>query len=142
MIYLGAITLSPGATAEDVRAAPRGVYDSWNRLDLTPFGFRRDHLEVWCMRPPGSLRDAADPAELAIERVDPIDLVEFERVSLRGFGGEAALARSGPIHPPNPDPRMTYWLGRVDGEAVCAAMSYETDRLDAGFAQSQARPRK
>jgi predicted GNAT family acetyltransferase len=23
---------------------------------------------------------------------------------------------------------MTYWLGRVDGEGVCAAMSYETER--------------
>ncbi len=60
-------------------------------------------------------------------RVPPDDLAEFEAVSVRGFGGEGETMPVGSIHPPNPDPRMTYWLGRVSGEAVCAAMSYETE---------------
>src|SRR5262249_18914676 len=111
--------------AEHVRDAPRAVYDSWSRLDLTPFGFRRTRLEVWYVRTPAPLPDGSDPDELAVELVDPRDLVEFESVSVRGFGGPDVAA--GTIHPPNPDPRMTYWLGRVNGEGVCAGMSYETD---------------
>ena len=125
LIYLGGVTLSPQATAEHVRGAPGAVYDSWNRIDLAPFGFRRERLEVWYVRAPVPLPEASDPRELAIERVDARDLLEFEAVSSRGFGGEAVSA--GSIHPPNTDPRMTYWLGRVDGEGISAAMSYETD---------------
>jgi len=127
IIYLGGITLSPGATTDHVRSAPRAVYDSWNSLDLAPFGFRRDRLEVWYARPAGALPDAAHPRELTVERADSQYLVEFEAVSVRGFGGEDAKVEPGSIHPPNPDPRMTYWLGRAAGEAVCAAMSYETE---------------
>jgi GNAT superfamily N-acetyltransferase len=125
MIYLGGITLGPHATEEDVRTAPRAVYDSWNRLDLVPFGFLQTRLEIWYLRPAGSLPEASDPDELTIERTEPLDLVEFEAVSVRGFGG--GEVRAGSIHPPNADPRMSYWLGRVEDEGVCAAMSYETD---------------
>ncbi|TMK72377.1 MAG: GNAT family N-acetyltransferase [Actinobacteria bacterium] len=128
LIYLGGITLSPRATAEHMRASPRAVYDSWNRIDLAPFGFRRARLEIWYFRPPLAMPAASDPDELTIERVDPRDLVEFETVSVRGFGGEDVTVPAGSIHPPNPDPRLTCWLGRVDGQAVCAAISYETDR--------------
>jgi hypothetical protein len=128
VIYLGGITLSPHATAEHVRAAPRAVYDSWNRIDLAPFGFKRERLEIWYVRPPVGIPEESDPDGLAIERVDSRDLVEFEAVSVRGFGGEGSSVPPGSIHPPNPDPRMTCWLARVDGEAVCAAISYETDR--------------
>jgi GNAT superfamily N-acetyltransferase len=127
LIYLGGISLSADATAADVRAAPRAVYDSWSALDLEPFGFRRERLEIWYVRDPVPLPPATDPPELSVERVDPMDLVEFEAVSVRGFGGDGATVDAGTIHPPNPDPRMTYWLGRVDREPVCAAMSYETD---------------
>jgi GNAT superfamily N-acetyltransferase len=126
MIYLGGITLGRHATEEHVCAAPSAVYDSWNRLDLAPFRFQRRHLEVWYVRAAVPLSEDSDPEELAIEHVDPSDLVEFESVSVRGFRGERVPA--GSIHPPNPDPRMRFWLGRVDGEGVCAAMSYETDR--------------
>lgn len=127
-IYLGAITLSPDATADDVVNAPNAVYDSWNALELEPFDFHQARIEVWYVRRPGPLPDAADPGGLTVERVDPSDLVEFEAVSIRGFGGKTAHLPAGTIHPPNPDPRMSYWLGRVDGEAVSVAMSYVTDR--------------
>jgi GNAT superfamily N-acetyltransferase len=127
-IYLGGITLSAEATTQHVRDAPRAVYDSWGRLDLEPFGFRRERLEVWYVREPVALPESGEPGELEVERVDPQDLIEFEAVSVRGFGGEGARVRAGSIHPPNADPRMTYWLGRVDGQGVCAAMSYETER--------------
>lgn len=128
-IYLGGITLSAKATPEHVRSAPSAIYDSWNVLDLEPHGFRRERLEIWYVRAPGPLRDAdpPPPAELEIELVSPNDLVEFEAVSVRGFGGEGDSVPAGSIHPPNPDPRMTYWLGCVDDEGVCAAMSYETE---------------
>jgi GNAT superfamily N-acetyltransferase len=128
VIYLGGITLSPHATAEHVHTAPRAVYDSWNRIDLAPYGFTPARAEIWYVRPPAAVPEASDPDELAIERIDPSNLVEFEAVSVRGFGGEGSTVPPGSIHPPNPDPRMSCWLGRVDGQAVCAGISYEMDR--------------
>jgi GNAT superfamily N-acetyltransferase len=110
-----------------VRNAPGAVYDSWNSLELQAFGFGRWRLEIWYVRRPEPIGDAKPP-ELDIVRVSPDDLAEFEAVSVRGFGGEGDSVPVESIHPPNPDPRMTYWLGRVGGEAVCAAMSYETER--------------
>lgn len=127
-IYLGAITLSEHARESDVASAPNALYDSWNRLALDAFGFERARLEVWYIRPPDPLPSPTDPAELTVERVDARDLVEFEAASIRGFSGNGAPSAPGTIHPPNPDPRMTYWLGRVAGEAVSVAMSYATDR--------------
>jgi ribosomal protein S18 acetylase RimI-like enzyme len=126
-IYLGGITLSPDATAEHVRNAPWAVYDSWNAVELAPFGFRRERVETWYVRPPKPLHDERRPAELEIVRVASDDLAEFEAVSVRGFGDEGETLPVGSIHPPNPDPRMTYWLGRARGEAVCVGMSYETE---------------
>jgi len=79
------------------------------------------------VRTPLELPPGREPDELAVDRADPADLAEFEAVSLRGFAGEGHSVPPGSIHPPNADPRMTFWLGRVAGEAVCAAMSYETD---------------
>jgi predicted GNAT family acetyltransferase len=95
---------------------------------LTRSGFDHTRLEVWYVREPGPLPVATDPPELTIERVAGDDLAEFEAVSVRGFGGEGDSVPVGAIHPTNSDRRMTFWLGRVDGEAVCAAMSYETER--------------
>ena len=108
--------------------APGAVYDSWAALDLTPFGRRRERLEIWYVRPPQPLSREREPEEFEIVRVEPDDLAEFEAVSVRGFGGEGDSVAVGSIHPSNPDPRMTYWLGRVGDDAVCAAMSYETER--------------
>jgi GNAT superfamily N-acetyltransferase len=139
-IYLGGITVSREAVARHVADAPGAVYDSWNALDLEPFGFRRSRVEIWYIRPVRPVPDAADPAELEIVRVDPTDLEEFEAVSVRGFGGEADRVPVGDIHPPNPDPRMTFWLGRVDGNGVCAAMSYQTDRAVGVFGVTTINP--
>lgn len=127
-IYLGGITMRPDATAEHVRAAPAGVYDCWGRIDLEPFGFRLWRVETWFLRPPIPIEPRADPPELEIVRVGPPEIAEFEAVSGRGFGGEQAPPLEvGSIHPWNDDPRQTLWLGRVDGAAVSAAMSYRTD---------------
>jgi len=129
LIYLGGITLSPEATADRIEAAPGAVYDCWDRLDLEPFGFERQRLEIWFLRPPGTFANGTDPPELEILRAGALEIEEFEAVSARGFGGEDARSIPvGSIHPPNPDQRMTLWLGRVDGEAVAAAMSYRTDQ--------------
>ena len=128
LIYLGGITLRPQATGEQIRAAPAGVYDCWNALDLEPFGFNRWRTETWFLRSPMPFAESADPSELEIVQVGRDDVEEFETVSARGFSGEnAAPPAAGSIHPPNPDPRMALWLGRVDGVAVSAAMSYRTD---------------
>jgi GNAT superfamily N-acetyltransferase len=127
-IYLGGITLYRHAAAEHVGAAPGPIYDSWNALDLTTCGFHRSRIEVWYVRAPEPLPHPVGSAGLEVVRVGPDDLEEFEAVSVRGFGGEGDSVPVGSVHPPNPDPRMTYWLGRVDGDAVCAAMSYETER--------------
>ena len=129
MIYLAGITLSPETTAEQIGEAPGAVYDCWDHLDLEPFGFERLRAETWFVRLPHSFQDEADPPDLEIVRAGAREAEEFEAVSARGFGGENAPPVSvGSIHPPNPDPRMTLWLARVDGEAVAAAMSYRPDQ--------------
>jgi ribosomal protein S18 acetylase RimI-like enzyme len=129
MIYLGGLTLRKDATAEQLSAAPAGVYDCWGVLDLAPFGFKFWRVETWFIRAPGAFENAPDPPELEIVLAGPEEAEEFEAASARGFGGEDAPSVSvGSVHPPNPDPRMLLWLGRVDGEAVTAAMSYRTDQ--------------
>lgn len=139
-IYLGGITLSPDATAEDVGGAPRAVYDSWNALDLEPFGFHRAHTEIWYLRPAGRPPDVPLPPELDIVRVARDDLAEFEALSVRGFGGEGDSVPVGRIHPANADPRQTFWLGCADGESVCAAMTYVTDRAIGFFGVTTIEP--
>jgi len=128
LIYLGGITLSEDAREEDVRAAPAAIYDSWGRLSLEPHGFERWRIERWYVRPAGPVAAAPDPPELEIVAAPAEEVEEFEAVSVRGFGGEAAPPIApGTFHIPNPDRRMTLWLGRIAGTPVAAAMSYETD---------------
>ena len=140
LIYLAGITLSPDATAEHIDAAPGAVYDCWGVLDLAPSGFERWRVETWFLRPPGPLDPGADPPELEIVRAAASEVEEFEAVSVRGFRGDEATVAVGSIHPPNPDPRMTLWLGRVDGRAVSAAMSYRTDRAVGVFGVTTVEP--
>lgn len=128
-IYVGGITLSPQTNGEQIRSAPASVYDSWGALDLEPYGFRFWRTETWFLRAPVPPEFGADPSELQIVEAGPAEVQEFEAVSGRGFGGEEAEALAvGSIHPPNRDPRLRLWLGRVDGSAVSAATSYRTDR--------------
>src|SRR5437879_1301168 len=124
LIYLAAITLRPDAKADGLEERRGAVLDAWCSLDLAPLRYEAHHLEPWFIRPPKSV-DEEDPAELEIARaVTPTEAIEFENISLRGFGGEAASLEAGSIHPPIADPRMTLWIGRVEGVAIGAAMSY------------------
>jgi len=129
-IYFAGITLQPDAPAASVGAAPGTVCDSWSILDLAPSGFRQDGSEAWFYREPGPLPVEEAPPELELVQVStPDELVEFEAVSIRGFEHEDATVVPGSVHPAAilDDPRMVMWIGRVDGQAVAAAMSYRTD---------------
>jgi ribosomal protein S18 acetylase RimI-like enzyme len=129
-IYLTVITLRPDATVAEFRDARGTVCDCWARLDLTALSFEERAREPWFVRAPGPLAAEPRPAELEVVRVStPAEVAEFEAVSVRGFGGDDASVEQGTIHPPTilGDTRMTMLLGRVDGAAVAAAMSYRTD---------------
>jgi hypothetical protein len=129
-IYFAGITLAPEAPAAAVASAPGTVCDAWSSLDLTPFGFRADGSEAWFYREPGPLGPDDTPPELELVQVStPAEVAEFEAVSVRGFDNEAATVAPGSVHPAAilADSRMAMWLGRVEGKAVAAAMSYRTD---------------
>jgi len=129
VIYWTAITLAPAATADDLREASGTVCDSWSTIDLAPHGFTVWAEEPWYVRPPGPVPGDETPPELELVRVaTPAEVEEFERVSIRGFGG--ADVEPGTIHPAQilDDGRMTMLTGRVAGAAVSAAMSYRTDQ--------------
>jgi hypothetical protein len=129
-IYFAGITLRPDAAAPSVAEVPGTVCDSWSSLDLAPFGFKADGSEAWFYREPGPLESETPRPELELVRVStPAELEEFEAVSVRGFENEEATVEAGSIHPATilDDARMLMWLGRVDGNAVAAAMSYRTD---------------
>jgi hypothetical protein len=137
-IYFSAITLAPDVAAAAVGETQGTVCDSWSTLDLEPFGFvQRDRdgraetaREPWFVRPAGTVPAAGVPPELDIVRVStPAEVAEFERVSVRGFGGDDAAVETGSLHPASilDDPRMTMLTGRVGGEDVAAAMSYRTE---------------
>jgi ribosomal protein S18 acetylase RimI-like enzyme len=129
-IYLTAITLAPDVRAAAVAEASGTVCDSWSLLDLAPFGFAERLREPWFVRPAGPFPDDDARSELELVRVStPAEVAEFEAVSVRGFGGEDATIEPGSIHPPSivADARMTMLTGRVEQEAVAAAMSYRTE---------------
>jgi hypothetical protein len=109
---------------------PGTVCDSWSTLDLGPFGFEVHESEAWFYREPGVLPPEDMPPELELVLVSTAaEVREFEAVSVRGFENETATVTPGSIHPAVilEDPRMVLWLGRVDGTAVAAAMSYTTE---------------
>jgi GNAT superfamily N-acetyltransferase len=129
-IYWTAITLAPDVPASALAEARGTVCDSWSALDLAPFGFAEGAREPWFLRPPGELSGEAAQSELEVVRVStPAEVVEFEEVSARGFGGEGASVESGTMHPASilADTQMTMLTGRVGGNAVAAAMSYRSD---------------
>jgi hypothetical protein len=129
LIYLAGITLEPGVAAEAIAGAPGSVGDVWQDLDLGPHGFRVWRTEPWFYRAPGALADAAPP-ELEIVQVQtPEQVVEFEAVSVRGFGNEDDVLEPGTYHPPTilGDAAMHMFTGRVAGRPVAAAMGYVLD---------------
>jgi len=129
-IYWTAITLRADADEASVADAHGPVCDSWSRLDLEPFGFAPRDPEPWFLRPPGELPHEEPPVGLEVVRVSTApEVLEFERVSVRGFGGDDASVEPGLLHPPAilADGRMTLLVGRRAGEAVAAATSYRTD---------------
>jgi hypothetical protein len=130
-IYFSAITLRVDTPPEAVSGATAAVCDSWQNIDLEPYGFRDWRREPWFLRGPSEPTGADTPPELQIVRVATAQGVEeLEAVSVRGFeNNENATIEPGVFHPPAilEDPRMVLWLGRVDGKPVGAAMSYRTD---------------
>jgi len=99
-------------------------------VDLAQLGFRERLREPWFVRPPGELGTGAPPPELEIVRVStPAEVVEFEAVSVRGFGDEDSEIDAGALHPATilGDTSMTMLTGRVAGRPVAAATSYRTD---------------
>lgn len=128
-IYFAAITLAPDVPEEAVASVQGSICDSWQSLELEPHGFRVWRRDPWYHRVAGTFSVPAPP-ELEIVRVSTdAEVLELEDVSVRGFGGEDARVEPGSIHPPAilDDPRMTLFLGRVDGVAVGASMGYRAD---------------
>lgn len=128
-MYWSAIVLDPAVSAVDVGEVSGTVCDPWGRLELAGAGFVELQTAPWFLRAPGRLPDPSGPSGLEIVRVSTPRLVaEFEAVSVRGFAGPDAAVETGAIHPPSilQDRRMTMLIGRGDGRAVAAAMSYPT----------------
>ena len=129
LIYLAGITLEPGVAAETVAGVPGSVGDVWQDVDLGLHGFRVWRTEPWFYRAPGALPDTA-PSELEIVPVKTAEeVIEFEAVSVRGFGSEDDVLEPGTYHPASilGDGAMQMFTGRVAGRPVAAAMGYVLD---------------
>jgi hypothetical protein len=128
-IYLAGITLDAAVPAHAVADVPGSVGDAWHALDLVPHGFSVWRTEPWFYRDPAPLRESS-PSDLELVRVTtPREVAEFEAVSVRGFGNEDDTIEPGTFHPPTvlADEAMHMFVGRIDGRAVAAAMSYVLD---------------
>jgi Acetyltransferase (GNAT) family len=126
LIYLAGIPLDPGVQSDALADVPGSVGDAWQTLDLRRFGFRVWRKEPWFYRAPGRL-NAGVPSELEVVPVrTPAEVVEFEAVSVRGFGTEDNVIEPGTYHPPRilEDDAMRMFIGRVGGRPVAAAMGY------------------
>jgi hypothetical protein len=137
-IYWTLITLVPEPTLDVFRDARGTVCDAWGSLDLSALefderdrdGFVERAREPWFVRPAGPIERADVPRGLELIEVStPEEVLEFERVSVRGFGGDDASVEPGFLHPPSilSNTRMRMLTGRAGGEAVAAAVSYRTD---------------
>jgi hypothetical protein len=129
LIYLAGITLEPGVPSQTLADVPGSVGDVWSDLDLGSHGFRVWRKEPWFYRRAAPVEESS-PAELEVVNVrTPDQVVEFEAVSVRGFGGEDAVVERGIYHPPAVlgDDAMHMFTGRVDGRPVAAAMGYVND---------------
>jgi hypothetical protein len=129
LIYLAGIPLDPDVRSEALAEVPGSVGDAWQTLELDRFGFRVWRKEPWFYRAPGPASDPA-PSELEIVPVrTPEEVIEFEAVSVRGFGTENDVIEPGTFHPPRilADDAMRMFIGRVDGRPVAASMGFVLD---------------
>jgi hypothetical protein len=142
IIYLGAITLKPGdsySLYSEIEALtktrkPDGliIADCWMNLDLSRLGFEAVDVEPWYISPPIPLPHTT-PADLRIEQVSTLSgLREFEAASLKGFGvPDSAISTPFQVHAESSieDPRLHYFIGRVDGEVASVSMAYVSDGI-------------
>jgi GNAT superfamily N-acetyltransferase len=137
-VYLGAMTLSPAATASQLSAAVAGldgrfrVCDSYHRLDLGPLGWRRAWTHPWMLRPPSPV-DA--PAFEGL-RVAPVrtaaELGVFERTIFEAADGNPDWAPPGTVHPAPQTlhvPGLTLFIAWLDGLPVGTSLAAVDDRM-------------
>jgi hypothetical protein len=127
-MYFAGITLRRDTPADAVATVHGSVCDSWQTLDLKPFGFRVWRRDPWFRRVPEAPPAPAPPGLEIVRVTTAAEVEEFEAVSVRGFANEDATIEPATIHPATilAEPQMVLWLGRVDGRPVGAAMSYVT----------------
>ena len=145
-IYLSALTLSPvrtesrlveevGHLIERDPDATISIADSFNELDLTGLGFRRmPWTGEWWIKEAASSQYQPNVTEVDIELVeDEAALREFGVRTYEGFEAPGAIRESGPLgmHHPSTlnDPRMRYFVGRVDGRVVTSSIAYIGDDI-------------
>lgn len=146
-IYLRALTLSSvrtdPAVVRDIEQlverdpdATIDLWDSFNELDLGELGFRRlPWIGEWWIKEAATRPEAQqglNVADLVIERVrDEGTLREFGLASHEGFETDEAIREAGPLGMHHPrtlgDPRMQYYVGRVDGRVVASSIAYVGD---------------
>jgi GNAT superfamily N-acetyltransferase len=145
-IYLRALTLAPvGAAPGVVREIERlierdpdatiSLWDSFDELDLTPLGFRREAwVGEWWIKDAATRRDEPKVPELDIERVqDEAALREFGLATVEGFESSEEIRGAGPLGMHHPrtltDPRMRYFVGRLKGQVVTSSIAYVGDDI-------------
>ncbi|HUK62920.1 MAG TPA: hypothetical protein VLV15_06295, partial [Dongiaceae bacterium] len=132
-IFFSAIAVRPDASATaceqgTTRQGWIAVCDPWSDLALRE-GFSIEANHPWMVRAP--LERLALPhrslnkPSIAIERVSDEDgLVDFERASAIGFGGEPQPPFTWHAPPILRDPRLALWRGRAGGRTVSTSMSF------------------
>ncbi len=143
-IYLRALTLAPVGAGSGVvqeierlieRApdAPVSLWDSCNELDLTGLGFRKaPWVGEWWIKEAATRPEVPSLHDLEIERVeDEATLREFGIATYEGFETDEAIRTAGPsgMHHPGTlsNPRMRYFVGRLEGRVVTSAIAFVGD---------------
>jgi GNAT superfamily N-acetyltransferase len=138
-VYLGAMTLTPDATAAQLADAADGlrgvvhVCDSFDHLDLAPLGWTRAWTHPWMLRSPAPV-----PAVPAVDgvRVAPVRTAEdvrvFERTIFEAADGRPDSFPAGSVHPAPASLRvegMTLYVAWLDGEPVGTSLAAVDDRV-------------
>ena len=140
-IYLRATTLSSVRTEPGllqhiehlIERDPDGtisLWDSFNELDLAGLGFQRmGWVGEWWIKDAATRLEEPNVTDLDIELVkDEAALKEFGFATYEGFETQEAVREAGPLgmHHPSTleDPRMRYFVGRVDGRVVTSSIAY------------------